>query len=52
MIRATQHLMSVPDFRLVRPVLAPLLRRVQCNAFGAGIDLDALLAESEDTARR
>jgi hypothetical protein len=49
MMRATQHLMSVPDFRLVRPVLAPLLRRVQRNAFGrrtAGIDLDALLAEA------
>ncbi|MEI8406909.1 MULTISPECIES: winged helix DNA-binding domain-containing protein [unclassified Kribbella] len=46
MMRATQHLMSVPDFQFVRPVLAPLLRRVQRNAFGrrtAGVDLDALV---------
>ncbi|MQA08862.1 MAG: winged helix DNA-binding domain-containing protein [Pseudonocardiaceae bacterium] len=51
MMRATQHLMSVPDFRLIRPVLAPLLNRVQRNAFGrrtAGIDLDALLAEATE----
>jgi hypothetical protein len=51
MMRATQHLMSVPDFRLVRPVLAPLLRRVQRNAFGrrtTGIDLDALIAEARE----
>ncbi|MFI9403720.1 winged helix DNA-binding domain-containing protein [Nocardia sp. NPDC052316] len=49
MMRATQHVMSVPDFRLVRPVLAPLLRRVQRNAFGRrteGIDLDALVADA------
>ncbi|WP_216216274.1 winged helix DNA-binding domain-containing protein [Amycolatopsis aidingensis] len=49
LMRATQHLMSVPDFRLVRPVLAPLLRRVQRNAFGrrtAGVDLDELVAEA------
>jgi hypothetical protein len=46
MMRATQHLMSVPDFRFVRPVLAPLLRRVQRNAFGrrtAGVDLESLV---------
>ncbi|WP_107654977.1 winged helix DNA-binding domain-containing protein [Nocardia suismassiliense] len=49
MMRATQHLMSVPDFRLVRPMLAPLLLRVQRNAFGRrteGIDLDALVADA------
>ncbi|GAB3509089.1 winged helix DNA-binding domain-containing protein [Amycolatopsis cihanbeyliensis] len=49
MMRATQHLMPVPDFRFVRPVLAPLLRRVQRNAFGrrtAGVDLDELVAEA------
>lgn len=48
-MRATQHLLSVPDFRLVRPALAPLLRRVQRNAFGrrtAGVDLDALVADA------
>ncbi|MEU4547284.1 winged helix DNA-binding domain-containing protein [Nonomuraea dietziae] len=49
MMRATQHVMSVRDFCLVRPVLAPLLRRVQRNGFGrrtTGIDLDALVAEA------
>jgi hypothetical protein len=49
LMRATQHVMSVPDFRLVRPALGPLLRRVQRNAFGrrtTGIDLDALTAEA------
>lgn len=51
LMRATQHLLSVPDFRLVRPVLAPLLRRVQRNAFGSrtrGVDLDALVAEATE----
>ena len=51
LLRATQHLVSVPDFRLLRPVLAPLLRRVQRNAFGsrtAGVDLDALAAEARE----
>lgn len=51
LMRATQHLLSVPDFRLVRPALAPLLRRVQRNAFGrrtAGIDLDELVAEARE----
>ncbi|MGW1343510.1 winged helix DNA-binding domain-containing protein [Kribbella sp. NPDC002412] len=46
MMRATQHLMSVDDFSFVRPVLAPLLRRVQRNAFGRrtkGVDLEALV---------
>ncbi|WP_181773759.1 winged helix DNA-binding domain-containing protein [Amycolatopsis pittospori] len=51
MMRATQHLMSAADFRLVRPVLAPLLRRVQRNAFGsrtAGVDLDELVADARE----
>ncbi|MEV4000910.1 winged helix DNA-binding domain-containing protein [Actinomadura sp. NPDC049753] len=49
LMRATQHLLSVPDFRLIRPQLAPLLRRVQRTAFGrrlAGADLDALVTEA------
>ncbi|MDG4789666.1 winged helix DNA-binding domain-containing protein [Micromonospora sp. WMMD1102] len=49
LMRATQHLLSVPDFRLVRPALTGLLRRVQRNAFGtrtAGLDLDALVAQT------
>jgi winged helix DNA-binding protein len=49
MMRATQHLVSVPDFRLIRPVLAPLLRRVQRNTFGrrtTGIDLEALVTDA------
>jgi hypothetical protein len=49
LMRATQHMVSAADFQLVRPLLAPLLRRVQRNAFGrrtAGVDLDALVAEA------
>ena len=51
LVRATQHIVSVPDFRLIRPALAPLLRRVQRNAFGkrtAGVDLDALVAAARE----
>jgi hypothetical protein len=51
MMRATQHVVPVSDFRLIRPVLAPLLRRVQRNAFGrrtAGIDLDGLVADARE----
>lgn len=51
MMRGTQHLVSVADFRMVRPVLAPLLRRMQRNTFGSrtrGIDLDALVAEATE----
>lgn len=50
-MRATQHLLSVADFRLVRPQLAPLLRRVQRTAFGrrtAGADPAALVTEARD----
>ncbi|MEV0662744.1 winged helix DNA-binding domain-containing protein [Actinomadura luteofluorescens] len=51
LMRATQHLLSVADFRLIRPQLAPLLRRVQRTAFGrrtAGADPDALVTEARD----
>lgn len=51
LVRATQHVVSAADFRLVRPLLAPLLRRVQRNTFGrrtAGVDLDELVAEAGD----
>lgn len=51
LLRATQHVMSVPDFGLVRPALAALLRRVQRNAFGRrtdGVDLDALVTEARE----
>lgn len=51
MMRATQHLMSTRDFRLVRPVLGLLLRRVQRSAFGrrtVGVDLDELVAEARE----
>lgn len=51
LLRATQHLMSVPDFRLVRPALGPLLRRVQRNAFGArttGVDLAELAGRTRE----
>lgn len=50
-LRGTQHLMAVPDFRLVRPAVAALLRRVHRNVFGrrtAGVDLDALVAEARE----
>lgn len=49
LMRATQHLLSVPDFRLIRPAVAPLLARVQRNAWGkatVGIDLDVLVADA------
>ncbi|HMG41191.1 MAG TPA: winged helix DNA-binding domain-containing protein [Acidimicrobiales bacterium] len=51
LLRSTQHLVTVADFRLLRPALAPLLRRVQRNAFGRrteGVDLDALVAETRE----
>ncbi|MFD8501082.1 winged helix DNA-binding domain-containing protein [Amycolatopsis sp. NPDC059657] len=51
LMRATQHLLSVPDFCLIRPAVAPLLIRVQRNAFGkqtAGIDLEELVADARD----
>jgi Winged helix DNA-binding domain len=50
-MRATQHLVTVPDFRLVRPAVGPLLRRVQRNAFGSrtdGVDLDELVAAARE----
>ncbi len=49
LVRATQHLVTVSDFRLVRPAVANLLRRVQRNAFGArtaGVDLEELVAQA------
>lgn len=51
MMRSTQHIVSAPDFQLIRPALAPLLRRVQRNAFGRrteGIDTEALVAEARE----
>ncbi len=51
MMRATQHLVTPADFRALRPVLAPLLTRVQRNTFGrrtAGVDLGDLLAEARE----
>jgi hypothetical protein len=37
MMRATQHMVTAYDFRQVRPLLAPLLRRVQRNGFGRAL---------------
>ncbi|GAB2625409.1 winged helix DNA-binding domain-containing protein [Streptomyces capparidis] len=51
LLRATQHMVTAPDFRLVRPAVAPLLRRVQRNAFGgrtAGVDLAVLVAQARE----
>lgn len=47
LMRATQLIVSTPDFRLIRPAVAALLRRVQRNAFSTrttGVDLDELVA--------
>lgn len=49
LMRATQHLASATDFRWLRPVLDPLLTRVQRNVFGrrtAGVDLTELVADT------
>lgn len=51
MMRATQHVLTAADFYRFRPVLAPLLRRVQRNAFGRrtrGVDLDSLVADARE----
>ena len=51
MMRATQHIVTVGDFRLLRPLLGDLLRRVQRNGWGsrtAGVDLDALVADARE----
>ena len=51
LMRGTQHLVTVADFRLVRPAVAPLLRRVRRNTFGGrtdGVDLDALVAAARE----
>lgn len=51
LMRATQHVVTVPDFRLTRPAVAPLLRRAQRNAFGRrteGVDLDALVVAARE----
>src|SRR5690625_2663131 len=51
MMRATQHVLTAADFYRFRPVLAPLLRRVQRNAFGRrtrDVDLDSLVAEARE----
>jgi hypothetical protein len=49
LLRATQHLVSAGDFRWLRPILSPLLARVQRNAFGrrtAGVDMTELVADA------
>jgi hypothetical protein len=51
LMRATQHIVSVADFGLVRAAVALLLRRVQRNAFGSrtkGVDLDALVSAARE----
>lgn len=49
LLRATQHLVSATDFRWLRPVLDPLLTRVQRNVFGrrtTGVDLAELVTDA------
>ncbi|MEU6076942.1 winged helix DNA-binding domain-containing protein [Micromonospora sp. NPDC047074] len=51
LLRATQHLVSADDFRWLRPLLDPLLARVQRNVFGrrtAGVDLTELVADARE----
>jgi hypothetical protein len=51
LMRATQRLVTATDFGLYRPAVAPLLRRVHRNVWGArtaGIDLDRLVADARD----
>ncbi|MBM7786491.1 winged helix DNA-binding domain-containing protein [Tenggerimyces flavus] len=51
LMRATQHVVSVADFALIRSAVAPLFRRVQRNTFGSrtrALDLDALVAEARE----
>lgn len=54
LLRATQHLMPPADAALVRALLAPVLARVQRNAFGSstvGVDLDELVVRARDLLR-
>ena len=49
MMRATQHLVLAADYRWLRPVLQPLLARVQRNVFGRrtkDVDLTELVADA------
>ena len=49
MMRATQHLVTAADYRWLRPVLQPLLARVQRNVFGRrteDVDLTAVVADA------
>ncbi|OLF13060.1 hypothetical protein BLA60_07435 [Actinophytocola xinjiangensis] len=51
LMRGTQHLVSVPDFRLTRPAVAALLARARRNVFGRrtdGVDLDAMVAAARE----
>lgn len=51
LMRATQHIVSAPDFALVRTAVTPLFRRVQRNTFGSrtrSVDLEALVAEARE----
>ncbi|GAB3438976.1 winged helix DNA-binding domain-containing protein [Actinophytocola sediminis] len=51
LMRATQHVVTVADFRLLRPAVAPLLSRARRNAFGRrteGVDLDALVVAARE----
>jgi hypothetical protein len=51
MMRGTQHLVGAADFRWLRPVLQPLLERLQRGTFGrrtAGIDPAAIAAAARE----
>lgn len=51
LMRATQHLVGADCFARLRPVLSPMLQRVQRNTFGkrtAGVDLGALVTAARE----
>ena len=53
-LRGTQHTVTAGDYRWIRPLLQPMLERLQRSAFRRateGIDLPGLLAEAREVIR-
>jgi hypothetical protein len=54
LLRGTQHIVTASDYRWIRPLLQPMLERLQRSAFGRGtedIHLPGLLAEAREVIR-
>lgn len=54
LLRGTQHIVTASDYRWIRPLLQPMLERLQRSAFRRAtenIDLPALLAEAREAIR-